>query len=245
MAIKLFQYWNNPVPPPEVAGWIAGFRDRNPDFEHRLFDEESAAGFIRERFGTREEAAFRACAVPAMQADYIRLCALLVHGGVWVDADNQSLRPLAELIARAPRSMVFSYLGLINNGFLWFREPGDAFLRACLALTIENIEARRFTTEFTSTGPGVFNAIRVLLDPASMPEVLKAFGNEVMGSWGFDELLEIARASVAITPTLSEAFNAITVIPAMAGSAWIGADQPEYKKTGIHWLNWTGPIYRS
>ena len=245
LRLKLFQYWNTATPPPEVAGWIADFRSRNPEFDHVLFDEVSAAAFIRRWFGAREEAAFQACAVPAMQADVIRLCAILVHGGVWVDADNQSLRPLKELIDQAPHSLVFSWTGLLNNGFLWFKEADSPLLRACLDLTWENIHARRFQTEFTATGPGVLNAVRALLDPDAVPQMLAAFDNPMCRPWGFAELIEHAKSSVQVTPELIQSYKSLTIMNALAARPWIGSEQPAYKQTKQHWLNWEEPIYRS
>ena len=179
-----------------------------------------------------------------MQADVIRLCAVLVYGGAYVDADNQSLKPLKELVDQAPHSLIFSWLGLLNNGFLWFKEPNNPFLKACLDLTFENVERRRFKTEFTATGPGVLNAVRILLDPAAEAEVFGAFDNPTCRQWGFPELLQHARSSVKITAELVDAFKALKVMNALAASPWIGAEQPTYKKTSQHWLNWTGPIYR-
>ena len=243
--MKLFQYWNSPNPPAEVAGWIADFRERNPDFDHVLFDETSATAFIQRWFGDRAVAAFHACAVPAMQADVIRLCAVLVYGGVYVDADNQSLKPLRGLIDQAPHSLVFSWMGLFNNGFLWFKAPASPLLQACLTLTLENVEARRFETEFTSTGPGVLNAIRALLDPEALPEIFAAFDNPVCRSWGFSELLDHARSSVRLTPELADSYRNLKVMNALAASPWIGAEQPSYKQTEQHWLNWAEPIYRT
>ncbi len=242
--MKLFQYWDGAEPPSEVAGWIEGFRTRNPDFEHVLLNEATAADFIARHYGPREVAAFRACAVPAMQADFIRLCVLDVFGGVYVDADNQSLRPLSELIARAPRSLAFLWTGLINNGFLMFRSPGDPFVRACLEMTLQNIEARRFEIEFTATGPGVVNAVRVVADPSCLDAVLGAFDNAVCRDWGFPALVEHARAAVPATPELVEAVASLTLMHALAASPWIGSDQPAYKQSDRHWGNWRGSIYR-
>lgn len=241
--MKLFQYWDSATPPPEVAQWIEGFRVRNPEFDHVLFNAATAIDFIAEHFGPREVAAFQACAVPAMQADYIRLCAIDVHGGVYVDADNQSLGPLSELIERAPHALMFTWVGLVNNGFLMFRRPGDPFIKACLALTTANVEARRFDIEFTSTGPGVFNAVRALVDPAALPEILHAFDNPICASWGFPKLLAYARDLIEPTPELVRSFEAITLINALQAGPWIGADQPAYKAGERHWLNWKGAIY--
>jgi mannosyltransferase OCH1-like enzyme len=83
----------------------------------------AAIDFISQHYGQREVAAFQACAVPAMRADYIRLCMIDVFGGVYVDADNQSLVPLKDMIDRVRYSLLFTYTGMLNNGFKLFREP--------------------------------------------------------------------------------------------------------------------------
>ena len=68
-----------------IASWT---RWRTNGFTHRLFDERSAKVFIGGSLGTRHECAFKRCYHPAMQADYFRLCYLLVEGGFYVDADD-------------------------------------------------------------------------------------------------------------------------------------------------------------
>jgi len=57
-------------------------------FEHRLFDERTAGAFISSCLGTRHKRVFDRCYHPAMQADYFRLCYVLVEGGFYVDADD-------------------------------------------------------------------------------------------------------------------------------------------------------------
>jgi len=57
-------------------------------FEHRLFDERTAAAFIGDSLGARHRRTFKRCYHPAMQADYFRLCYVLVKGGFYVDADD-------------------------------------------------------------------------------------------------------------------------------------------------------------
>lgn len=242
--MKLFQYWDSPPPPPEVAAWIEGFRTRNPEFEHSLFDREAGARFIADRYGPRELAAFEACAAPAMQADYLRLCLMDCFGGLYADADFQSLQPLSSLIARAPRSMMLTWEGHVVTGFILFRRPHDPFIRACLKLATENIEARRFGNVYNATGPGILNAIRALIDPASLPVVLKAYDNPLGRRWAFPELLEHARASIVITPELAAAFRDISLMRSLDALPWLGTEQPAYKKTERHWLHWEGPLYR-
>lgn len=241
--VRLFQYWNSKDPPGEVAEWIEGFRAGNPDFEHELFNEESAARFIRHHHGEREAAAFAAAAVPAFQADFFRLCALTTFGGTYVDADNQCRRPLRELIELAPDALVFTFCGQINNGFLLFREAEDPFIRACLTLSLDNIENRRFEDCFLAAGAGLFNAVRTIAEPGSRPTVEALFA----GHWtdrGFLDLLDQAERVLSPTPELIAAYRRITQINAAQATLWIGADQPAYKQSDQHWTNWKGSSYR-
>lgn len=57
-------------------------------FTHRLVDAAGASQFISRSLGPDHVRAFTLCYHPAMQADYFRLCYLLVEGGLYVDADD-------------------------------------------------------------------------------------------------------------------------------------------------------------
>ena len=57
-------------------------------FKHELFDERTAGAFISHSLGARHKRAFERCYHPAMQADYFRLCYVLVEGGIYVDTDD-------------------------------------------------------------------------------------------------------------------------------------------------------------
>lgn len=67
--IRLVQFWDKPDPPAEVAlllaTWVAC-----PGFEHHLFTAEKADAYISDHLDDRCVAAFRKCAIPAMQADF-------------------------------------------------------------------------------------------------------------------------------------------------------------------------------
>jgi mannosyltransferase OCH1-like enzyme len=68
-----------------MRSWDA-LRDEGVAF--RMFGDASAAGFIAERYGPREVAAFGRCRHPAMRSDYLRMCFVLAEGGLYVDADD-------------------------------------------------------------------------------------------------------------------------------------------------------------
>jgi mannosyltransferase OCH1-like enzyme len=86
----IVQFWHDLTElPGDIEECIASWKrwtDRG--FRHLLFDERSARSFIRGSLDRRHEHAFDRCYHPAMQADYFRLCYLLVEGGFYVDADD-------------------------------------------------------------------------------------------------------------------------------------------------------------
>lgn len=90
ISTTIVQYWHDLRELPEdIERCIASWRRWSASgFIHHLFDEQSAKAYIGGSLGTRHERAFERCYHPAMQADYFRLCYLLVEGGVYVDADD-------------------------------------------------------------------------------------------------------------------------------------------------------------
>jgi mannosyltransferase OCH1-like enzyme len=90
MPRTIVQFWHDlPRLPPDVEECIRSWtRWETSGFTHSLFDERAASGFIGASLGTRHKSAFERCYHPAMQADYFRLCYLLVEGGFYVDADD-------------------------------------------------------------------------------------------------------------------------------------------------------------
>jgi mannosyltransferase OCH1-like enzyme len=86
----IVQFWHDLRQLPDdveecVASWTCW---ETSGFTHRIFDRQAAKAFIGRSLGPRHESAFERCYHPAMQADYFRLCYLLVEGGLYVDADD-------------------------------------------------------------------------------------------------------------------------------------------------------------
>lgn len=84
------QFWHDLAQLPAdvkecVGSWYAW---ESSGFKHKLFDERTARAFISDSLGTRHMRAFERCYHPAMQADYFRLCYVLVEGGLYIDADD-------------------------------------------------------------------------------------------------------------------------------------------------------------
>jgi len=240
--MDLIQYWHEGRPPGDVARLIARMRRDNPDFEHRLFDRASAVRFIDEHWGPRERIAFETCAVPAMQADYFRLCALITTGGVYADADSISRRPLRTLFAQSPRNLMVTLDGYLTTGLMGFWRPGDAFLRAVLNLATENIEQRRFGNVYVVTGPPVADAIRALLD-ASWLDAMISRCDEWARGMRFGRLLDHARALTPVTEELTAAYQDLRLIEMKETRPWQDIRRASYKRTPMDWRRWKGSIF--
>ena len=241
--MRLFQYWDAAEPSDEVLAWTQTFRALNPDMKHRLFSRDEAAWFIGKHLGHREQRAFEACAVPSMQSDFFRLCALLHHGGVYADADIVCCKPLSGLVGGVAHGLVGCWEHEIVHDFLFVRAAGDPFLAACLRLCILNIEARDIPNVYTAAGPAVLTAIQALVRPELADELLARFDNLLQEGWLFPAILERARREIPLTDALVRSFDAWTLVQKRVIKPWFGRTDASYKQTGRHWTNWQGPIY--
>lgn len=87
---RIVQYWHNlQALPADVQECMDSWsRWQSSGFEYRVFDARSAGRFIEQLLGKDHLRAFMRCYHPAMQADYFRLCYLVISGGMYVDADD-------------------------------------------------------------------------------------------------------------------------------------------------------------
>jgi mannosyltransferase OCH1-like enzyme len=88
----LVQYWDEPEVPDDVNKCLASWAAlESLGFTRLLFDRNRARCFILVAYGDGHADAFDAAPHPAARSDYFRLCYLAVHGGWYVDADDQFL----------------------------------------------------------------------------------------------------------------------------------------------------------
>lgn len=237
----IVQYWNTKAIPGYVEARLAAFRELNPDLRHLLFDEASAAAFIAERYGERELAAFRACAVPAMQADYLRYCAIHALGGIYSDVGFRCVAPLRPLIETSPGGTLFERRpGRVVNGLFAFRSSGHPLLRLALELATANIERRLNGHVNLVTGPVIFTSL-VRLRRAGSWEALRA---EVAGH-RWKALAEPYSQTIGDYARVIEAFDGVRVRPLSESRAWVDEVPLPYRGTDRHWPNHGSSIYRS
>ncbi|MEM7506768.1 MAG: glycosyltransferase [Pseudomonadota bacterium] len=104
----LMQFWDT-VPPADVAAEMRTWEALG-DSAYTRFDAAEAVRFFARNIGGVEADLLAACPHPAVQSDYFRLGWLMVHGGVYVDADARMRGGFAALYPR-----------LGDKTLLWFR----------------------------------------------------------------------------------------------------------------------------
>lgn len=212
----IVQYWHAGTPPDDVAELMQTWETAAEEgFTYKCYDDSSALEFIRTNYDSRTTEAYLSCAVPAMKADFFRICALLIHPGIYVDADmrrtgagrrpfflKDRMEPILPLYDRFERGLLFKRETRVANGFMIIKQAHDALLGAILAAATENIEKRSSNNVYLVTGPGI--ATKWLKDFGSSDALFKGFE-----FWTADELMPYVR---------------------MVGKL-------PYKQSGDHWVN--------
>jgi mannosyltransferase OCH1-like enzyme len=233
---SILQYWHSENVPDEIAKLTATFRACNPGLRHLVFDEAEAREFITQHFTTREVAAFDACAVPAMQADYFRYCAVFVLGGIYADADFRCLQPLQALIEKVEGGLLFRRepLGNLINGFFIFETPKHPLLRLAIDVATTNIETRVEHRVSVVTGPWIFSGLETVHRAGSIDSVRqRATGKP------FEQFANSMLAAVSDYVQVEKAFEDVKVMSFDLAKNWLGhAEDLAYKQTDAHWVNW-------
>jgi Glycosyltransferase sugar-binding region containing DXD motif len=257
----LVQYWHQQPVPDHVAETLASFRENNPDMEQLVFDESSAEAFIAERYGPREAAAFSACAVPAMQADYFRYCAIHALGGVYADANFLCLQSLRSMIDRSkqgalfgrqdpvPKALAALYnwrypvgpFRVITNSMFGFRDGGHPLLGLAVRASTANIENRVAdgpTGVWVTTGPGVFTSIYLLNELGSLDAFIEYAAGGVL-----EPSASLFCEVVGDHAKIDRIWDGIGIWPLEHRKTW-GIKPPRRHEPSGHWGRLEGSIYR-
>ncbi len=92
--LHIYQYWNDEIPPSDVLKEMDRVRDNNDCVPYTRFNDKSAREFISEHADTKFLTLWDGCKIPAFRADILRIILLKNKGGIWVDADTQSMRSI-------------------------------------------------------------------------------------------------------------------------------------------------------
>ena len=240
--MNLTQYWDAEPVPAEIAALMKTYAERNPGLLYRSFSRDSAENFISEHFSPRQLAAFRLCAVPAMQADYFRYCAVLAGGGFYADADTICTAALSPLLGEAEDGVLFQRENRnVVNGCFAFREPGHPLLATVLEIATVGIERRISESVWITTGPGIFTFLHLLTE----------LNAEERRELDYDAIDPDTTTSIRLCHEIASQrhgdidrlFEGIRVAPFAELEACCVEADLDYKRTGVHWLHWDKSIF--
>lgn len=242
--MELIQYWHSPRPPEDVGPLIDSFRAASPGLRHRLYDRRSAGRFIAARCGQRQVRAFAACAVPAMQADYFRYCALSVAAGVYADADMACRGDLAPLLAAAaPVQLFFRPNGVVPNGFLIAGVAAHPFFRLVLRIATLAVERRISESVWVATGPAITTFLYDLSTERSLARLLTAYAAHDDPDMRRQRAL--CEEVIGEVADLDEVFDGVGFAPFSALAPYVVTrGSLGYKSGPLHWVTHRGSIYR-
>jgi mannosyltransferase OCH1-like enzyme len=260
--LTIVQFWHED-PPDYIAEPLASFRRLNPAARHLVFDAASAEELIAAHRGARGVAAFRACRLPVMQADYFRYCAVHALGGVYVDADFLCLDDAARLAAGSASGVLFGRphplaggladalgwpypvgrFGTVVNGVFAFPEPGHPLLELAIELATVNIESRLgegATGVWLAAGPGIFTALYLLRELGSV-DALVAYATQSVLAPAAPLLRQVLGDGGAV----SNAFDGVEVRPlgTILDRLIVETTKPADRRPA-HWAGIKTGIYR-
>lgn len=250
----LIQYWHSESVPEDVSELFALFEQFNPDMCHMVFHERTAKDLIEAHFSLRQRAAFEACAVPAMQADFFRYCAVYALGGVYCDADARCSGSLTPLLRT--EGAMFQYgpapERIINDLFA-FARPGHPLLRMAIDIATSGIETRFSQRIGIVTGPYVFTILWQTFLHGSVDVYLEELSSILdqnpavpvdRNRWPAQR--EAIRTILGNSDEIADAFVGVRVSPAAKVDTMVdrGVSSLTYKKTSDHFPNWKGSSYR-
>ncbi len=158
--ISVYMYWMQGKPPDDVHTIIKSW-EALPQLDVQLFDDDTAKNFIQDQFGGRYVKAYQRCKIPAMRADFFRLCILEARGGVYTDVDCEvtdfdALYAYAEgdgllILRRAKREHGWN----VRNDFIVALRPHTPILQYALEIALTNIEQRLDDSVWLVSGPGI------------------------------------------------------------------------------------------
>jgi tetratricopeptide (TPR) repeat protein len=151
---RIAQFWDRPDPPADVLSLMASWNGE-AGFTYHLFDERTAETFLRRNAGRDVARAFRRAGHAAQRADIFRLAWLAKEGGLYADADDRRLAPLADLVPDGAGLVAYQEnYGSIANNFLAAMPGHPVIVRA---LDLATIALNRGDKDFVwlSTGPGL------------------------------------------------------------------------------------------
>lgn len=151
----IYKYWDAENPPVDVQELMKSWCTINPDYELVLFNNSSADAFLAANQLPAVRMAYNRVREPAQKADIFRLALLALEGGVYSDADDRCLAPLATIIPPTASLVLFQEnLGSVANNFIAVA-PRHPVIVSALEAVVTAVNRGDADTIWLLSGPGL------------------------------------------------------------------------------------------
>jgi mannosyltransferase OCH1-like enzyme len=151
---------------------IETWKALNPDFQHYLFNSETAMRFLIENYSREAVVAYQRATEPAQKSDLFRLAWLFAKGGYYADADDRCLSRI-DTLAPAHVNLVLyqEEYGTVGNNFIAVT-PRHPVIGRALQHAVNSINRGDRDLIWLATGPGLLT--RALVETLTQDDSWRA-----------------------------------------------------------------------
>jgi mannosyltransferase OCH1-like enzyme len=154
----IHQTWATTILPPCLTDTVESLKAANPDWEHRIYDDDASRTFIKEHFPAAVLWAFDTLVPGTFKADLFRYCVLYIYGGVYLDIKYAPVNGFSfnEFWRNGNDVYIYEQPGCVYQGFFMCR-PKEQKLRHSIWNVVKNVRNKYYGDCFTCpTGPHMF-----------------------------------------------------------------------------------------
>lgn len=161
----IIQHWHVPIANKIIPGMFHNCLQNiidNPEFDFYFFDENSAKSFLQENFEKNIINAYLKLKPQSYKSDLLRLCAIYIHGGVYVDIKFRTVKSMIDYV-KLNESMFAKndWETKVFSGF-FMTKPKDPIIKKCIERIVSHVENNYYGSDpHWPTGPGVWGDVMV------------------------------------------------------------------------------------
>lgn len=151
----IYQTGNSRIQPSYIVNTIEAFKQLNPEYSYRFYDDYDRREMIAKNFDNRVLKAYDTLIPGAYKADLWRYCVMYLYGGVYLDDKISNLIPLREIIGRDHELLVCKepegQFGLFNAFIACI--PQHPLMKKVIDMVVDNVLNTKRLGIFAISGP--------------------------------------------------------------------------------------------
>jgi mannosyltransferase OCH1-like enzyme len=166
----IHQTWVTRALPPCLQETVDSLKVANPDWEHRLYDNDMCRTFIADNFPSDVLWAFDTLVPGTFKADLFRYCVLYIYGGVYLDIKYKPINGFSfnMFLSNNDGTFVDENPNTVYQGFFMCK-PKDQRCRKAIWGVVSNVKNKKYGCCITCpTGPHMFGQYFTMKEILSM-----------------------------------------------------------------------------